>query len=135
QAACNVSCISVIMFSGAAGSTGTYTLSLHDALPILNDPPVITGLTNVTVAANQTLTMNFTISDVDSPLTDLSASATSSNIGLGSVAISGANGNQTLSFTPSGVTGNTLVTVIASDRQATTTNTIQITVTNVVNAV
>ncbi len=91
-----------------------------------NLPPVISGLSDQPVPVNRTLTEAFTVTDDQTDPTNIIVAATTS--GLGTVAVSGVSSNRTLTFTPSGATGQATVSVTASDGTLTSTNTIRITV-------
>jgi hypothetical protein len=95
----------------------------------LNQPPTVTGLSNQTTAANVPLTVNFTVADVDTSVSNLVVNATSS-VPLGTLAVGGSGAARTLTFTPAGVIGVDQVSVTVSDGPNTVTNNIAITVTN-----
>jgi subtilisin-like proprotein convertase family protein len=119
------STITLVVGNDLGSTTNSFKLTVN----AVNDAPVVTGLSDQTVAANHSLTVNFTVSDVESPATDLTASASVSNPSLGSAKVSGTGTARTLTFTPLCVAGNVTVSVIVSDGGASTTNSIVVHIT------
>jgi len=102
-------------------SDGIQTNSVSFPLTVLfvDQPPVINGLTNQTTPANLPLSVNFTVSDVDTPASNLVVSATVSDSSLGAVTVMG---NERLTYTPRGAVGTNIVLVTVSDGAVTATN-------------
>lgn len=112
-------------------ATHCYIDNFRYSLP--NTPPAISGLSDQEITANPEYppTMQFSVSDTDTPVVDLVVSTSFSTPSPCSVVQSGSAGNYTLTFTPSpGQTGTTTVTVTASDGELTTTESFVITIPN-----
>jgi len=107
---------------------GTLTNSVSFPLTVTysNQPPTISGLTNQSTPANVPLSVSFTVSDVDDPVSNLVVAATTSVPGLGTATVTGTNGVEVLTYKPKGVVGTNTVSVTASDGVSTTTNTITV---------
>ena len=107
-------------------STNSFLLTVlsEDVAPTINLP----ARTNT--PANVTLTVPFTINDVNLAGTgDLAVTASlSTNDATVDITTNG-NGNYTLTFTPDGSTNQEIVSVVASDGIVSSTNTVQITMT------
>jgi subtilisin-like proprotein convertase family protein len=125
----NIDGTSTITVSVTDG-TLTNSESFQLTVTYVNQPPTVTGLTDQTTAANVPHTVNFTVSDVDTPVSNLVVAATGSVPGLGTIAVGGSGAARTLTFTPAGVIGVDQVSVTVSDGPNTVTNNIAITVTN-----
>ena len=104
--------------------SGGWLLNITTTVPA-NLPPVISGLSNQTNSANRPLILPFTVTDDQTDPTNIVVRASSS--GLGTVDVSGTSNNRTLTFTPSGATGQATISVTASDGTLTSTNSIQVT--------
>jgi subtilisin-like proprotein convertase family protein len=94
----------------------------------VNDPPVISALTNQTTAiATPVGPIPFSIGDLETPVGNLTLAADSSNPALiptDHIVFGGAGANRTLTLTPlPGETGNATITVTVNDGTVTTTNT------------
>jgi len=86
----------------------------------VNDPPVISSLGALTIAMNSSSgPLPFTVSDAETPASELIVTASSSNPGLipvSQIAFGGSNGNRTLSLTPlANMVGATTIIVQVSD--------------------
>jgi hypothetical protein len=95
----------------------------------VNDPPVISALTNQTTAmATPVGPILFSIGDLETPVGNLTLAADSSNPALiptDHIVFGGAGANRTLTLTPlPGETGNATITVTVNDGTVTTTNTL-----------
>jgi len=100
----------------AIDAANKYTNSVSFPLVVtyIDQAPVIAGLSNVTTAANVTLTLPFTLTDVNYPVTNLQVSVSLSD-NLGVASIKGSGSNQEVVFNPNGTVGSTVATVTASD--------------------
>lgn len=123
----NASGTNTIVVTANDGTTETTTEFVVVVTPV-NDAPVIVGLTDAETPANVPVTQEFVVSDVETPASELTVVASSSNLGLGTLSLAGTNGVYVLEFVPIGVQGNTAIAVVASDGQLSTTNSILITV-------
>ena len=103
---------------------GTLTNSMSFLLTVryVNQPPLIAGLSDQTTPVNVPLTVNFTVSDVDTPISNVIVSATVSDPLLGTVMVTGSVGHKTLTYIPTGAVGTNLVSVTAVDGATTITN-------------
>ena len=93
----------------AINVTNKYTNSVSFPLVVtfVKQPPVITGLSNVTTPDNAPVTVPFTLTDVNYPVSNLLVSVSlSANLGVASITGSGAN--QAVVFTPNGTLGQPL---------------------------
>ena len=96
----------------------------------VNQPPQIIGLgTDYTTPANTQLSVNFAISDRETPVEELTTAAFILNASMGTVAVQGVGQNRTFSFFPAGVVGQTQAGVFVSDGELTTTNIVNLTTT------
>jgi subtilisin-like proprotein convertase family protein len=119
---------SLITVNVIDGST-TSTIQFPLTVTYVNQPPSITGLNDQSTPANQLLSINFVVNDPDDPIDSIVVGADTADHSIGTVAVAGTGGTRKLTFTPTGVTGNTLVSVSASDALNTNTVTFKVTVT------
>jgi subtilisin-like proprotein convertase family protein len=124
-----------ILTTNDGTSTITITVSdgtLQNSLPFLltvnyvNQPPKLTGLADKTTAANVPITVNFTVSDVDSALSNLVFSASTTDTNLGTATLSGSLASYSVTYKPSGKTGTNTVNVIVVDGSTTSTNSFKV---------
>jgi hypothetical protein len=119
-------------------ATNTFTLTVTG----VNDAPVISGLpsTNVVMYEDRKSTNTFLLSDVDTPLTNITVTATSSDtttIPNANITLSGTTSNRTVVILPAtnlNTTSPITITLIADDHGSTnntTTNSFTVTVTAV----
>jgi len=84
-----------------------------------NQPPVIAGSSAITVDEDTVLPLSFTINDLETPLSSLTVTATSSDVTVvpaANVTVSGAGANRTVTLTPlPDVVGTTTITVTVKD--------------------
>ena len=114
--------ITVTVTDGALTNIVSFPLTVS----YVNQPPVISGLTDGATPANVPLVENLTISDVDDPISNLVVAASTSVPGLGTAAVTGSGGAEVLTYNPKGVVGTNTVSVTVSDGINTTTNTITV---------
>jgi hypothetical protein len=100
---------------------------------ITNTPPAISGIANQTIAVNTvTPTLPFTVSDQETPATNLTVVANSSNPTLvpnSSIVLGGAGTNRTVTITPAaGQTGSTTIALTVCDPTLCTTTSFLLTV-------
>ncbi len=92
--------ITLTVSDGVATATDTFVLTVNS----VNDVPTITSLTNRTIAEDtSTPPINFTISDIETPSTQLVVTATSSNAELvpqSGLVLSGTSATRSLVVTP-----------------------------------
>jgi len=124
----NVDGTSTITLSVTDG-TLTNTESFPLTVKFVDQPPNVTGLSDQTTAANVPLTMNFTVTDVDTPISNVLVYATVSDPSLSTVIVMGSGGDRTLTYIPAGVPGINLVSVTANDGLVKTTNNLTVVVT------
>jgi subtilisin-like proprotein convertase family protein len=111
---------------------GTNTANTTFPLTVLyvNQPPKFVGLQNLSTPANYPVSLNFSLTDVDSPSGSVAlAGFTSSNTNLGAVTVAIAAGGYILNFVPAGSVGVTTVSLAATDGVRFSTNNITISVT------
>lgn len=106
--------------------TLTNTISFPLTVTYVNQPPTVTGLTDGATPANVPLVENFTIADVDNPISNLVVGVSTSVPGLGTATVSGSAGAEVLTYNPKGVLGTNVVSVTVSDGINTTTNVISV---------
>ncbi len=111
--------VTVSVSDGTVTNTASFTVTVTP----VNDAPTVSELTDQTTPANRTLLVPFTVADVDTDLADVTAEATSSNTGLGTVSVLGEGADRELSFVPTDpLTGNTIITLVVSDGEFSVTN-------------
>ncbi len=113
---------------GVSDGTTKTTATFQASIAPVNDAPVISGLVPLNVPANLISRTDFLVSDVDSASSSLSVTASVENAEVGQVSINGSGNEWQLTFAPNGVQASTTVSVIATDGNASTTNTIQVVV-------
>ncbi len=99
----------------------------------VDQPPIISAISNLAIAVNtSTQPIPFTIGDADTPLTNLTVSATSSNQTLvqdAGIVLGGSGTSRTITVTPvTGQVGVATITVSVSDGIATTATSFILTV-------
>jgi membrane-bound inhibitor of C-type lysozyme len=127
QTSNGVANFTVTLTDGAVTNTVSFPLTVV----YVDQPTVITGLTNVATVANLAVSLPFTIEDPDSTGTNLLLTATASRES-GVVAL--VNDGQTglVTFTPNNnldALGETVISVVAAGQQASVTNSFVVTVT------
>jgi len=139
------SCASPWPLMGLSGGPHTFVLTAVDgvgnevSLPpltwMVNDPPTVGNVADVTVAEDGQTTVNLTVADAQSPAADLTVTATSDNSALlpsAAIAVGGSGGNRTLGLTPvANQSGAATVTITVSDGSLSATETFRLTVTAV----
>ncbi|KPA19323.1 hypothetical protein MHK_000442, partial [Candidatus Magnetomorum sp. HK-1] len=121
--------ISISVTDGELTSTTSFTLTVSE----INDPPVISSVSNQTINEDTELSqISFTVSDLET--SDLIVSANSSNPTLvNSISIEGTDENRILSLTPtSNENGIAIISLSATDGELTATTSFTLTV-NAVN--
>jgi hypothetical protein len=102
-------------------ATDTATTTFKATVIIVNDPPTISGLEDVSTPVNIPVVMEFSVADVDSPGTALVVSASVTDPSRGRVTLQPAGGgNWRLTFTPSGPLGPAEIAVTAMDEETST---------------
>jgi hypothetical protein len=115
---------------GTVTNTVTFVLTVK----YVDQGTVVTGLTNVTTAANQGIQMPITLSDVDTPVANVQVTALASRP-TGSVSVSGSGSSRTVTFIPNNnlaALGDTVISVVATGpgpSGSSSTNTFTVTVT------
>ncbi|MCA9196079.1 MAG: tandem-95 repeat protein, partial [Planctomycetales bacterium] len=102
-------------------------------------PPTISAIADITLAEDTSSSaIAFTIGDTDTPIGNLSVSATSDNQGVipaGSIQIGGTGASRTITVTPAAdAVGQATITVTVSDGSTTASETFKVTVTPVEDA-
>jgi hypothetical protein len=121
--------ITLTVSDGQLFSTQSFTLTVKP----VNDAPTITKVPNQRTNKNTATTaIAFTIGDVDTALSKLTVTKTSSNITLiptSSIVIGGTGANRTVKITPaSNKTGSATITLTVSDGALTTSTSFTVTV-------
>jgi hypothetical protein len=119
----------------AVGIESDYSteISYTIPVPIPNQPPTISGLTNLTIAVStQTPALPFTIGDAETPAANLTLSAYSSNptlVLVTNIVFGGSGASRTVTVIPTaGRTGSATISIVVSDGKATATNSFSLTV-------
>lgn len=118
-----------------AGATAVQTFQL--VVTPVNDAPVIGRINPVTIMEDSgTVQVPVTVTDVDSPLSNLTLTGSSSDPAIvGRVVLSGSAPNFVASLTPStNAFGTVIITLVASDGQATSSTTFPLVITPVNDA-
>lgn len=92
-------------------------------LPV-NDPPTISTFQDLELNTEETVSQNFNIGDIDSPLTSLTVTATSSDQTIVSnedLSVTGSIDQFTVSLVPQTKTGVTTISVVVNDGEHSTT--------------
>ena len=104
----------------------------------INDLPTLSGLGDVTINEDSTTTINFTVGDVETPVANLTVSATSTNQNLipdAALVAGGSGANRTFTLIPrANANGTSLIRVMVNDGAATITNSFLLTVSPVNDA-
>ncbi|MBD2461517.1 tandem-95 repeat protein [Oscillatoria sp. FACHB-1407] len=121
--------ITVSVSDGTLTTTETFDV----VVGAVNDPPTISTINNqLTNEDTPTTAIPFTVGDIDTPLSNLTITATSSNGALvpdGNVVITGTGANRTVVVTPTAnQSGTTTITLTVSDGNQTATETFDVTV-------
>lgn len=114
--------VTIAVTDGSAVASTSFNVTVNP----VNQAPEIAGLANQRTPANRDLLVPFTVTDRETPSSNLVVAASLSKASIGTVEIRGSDANRTLVFDPSGEQGQTFVNVTASDGELTTTNIISI---------
>ena len=133
RAATNTVGSATVLIEVTDGDGGSANAEFEVMILPVNDPPTVTGLTNLTISRNtSTGPMPFTVDDPDSDINALSLTIASSNPTLvppGNWVLGGALRNRTLAVTPAlNQAGAATITVTASDGSAASSNAFVLTV-------
>jgi hypothetical protein len=117
--------------SGTSNNLVTRTFNV--TVDQVNQAPTISAITNRVIAVStSTPAIPFTINDADTPVANLTLSATSDNTGVvpvGSIVFGGTGNNRTVTVTPVfGQTGVANITITVSDGTNTSSTSFQLTV-------
>jgi len=116
--------------------TDSQSASTEQALSItvVDDSPMLSGVSDITLTANQTDHVDFNLSGFDIPLVNLNVSAQSDNQDLirdSTLVFSGTDSNRSLAIRPvNGLFGSSNITITVSDDFNTVTSTFTVTVVN-----
>ena len=121
--------ITVTVSDGALTVSGSFTLTVTP----LNDPPTISSIANQTIFSGGTTgPIGFTVGDVETALSSLALSGSSSNPSLvpnANIVLGGSGANRTVAVTPApGQVGTATITVTVSDGSATASKSFAVTV-------
>lgn len=123
--------ITVTVSDGTTPVTRSFTLTVDP----VNDTPAISDIDNLTANEGSAVpTVNFSVSDVETPAGDLTVTVTSSNTALvpnneANLTRGGSGGARTLVITPvAGQSGTSTITVTVSDGTASATDTFLLTI-------
>jgi hypothetical protein len=123
--------ITVMVSDGTLSAGSTFVLTVTG----VNDPPVLSAIGAQTVNEDQSLSVPFSVTDVDTPLGNLVVQAVSSNtavIGPSGIGLGGSGASRVLTLTPAAnESGLATITVTASDGVATAQRTFTLTVVSV----
>jgi len=126
--------ITVTVSDGTLTATDTFVLTVNNVTA--NTAPTISNIADRTVTTGvSTGAIAFTVADAETPVGNLTATASSSNITLvptANIVLGGSGANRTVTVTPvAGQVGNATITVTVSDGTLTATDTFVLTVNNV----
>lgn len=121
--------------AGLGGNPATATITVIE----VNDAPTISDIASLTIREDQGASISFIVGDVETPVSLLQVTATSSNTALvpsNSVVVEGTGTNRTLTITPAAnISGVATITVTVNDGSGTASaavsDTFQLTVTSV----
>ena len=124
-----VATITLAVSDGATNATTTFRLTVN----AINDTPTISSVSNQIIDEDAiTTAIPFTIGDNDTPLGNLTVSATSSNTVLvpgATIALGGSGASRTITLTPaSNQFGDTLITLFVTDGSLTNSSSFLLTV-------
>lgn len=124
--------ITLIADDGTSTTTNVITLTVT----AVNDGPVLGALTNLTVLEDSgATTRTVVVDDVDTAITNVVVTATSSDTNVVTVSISGTSTNRTMTLTPvTNIFGSATITFSATDGSIATTNSFVLTVSSVNDA-
>ncbi|HMP76316.1 MAG TPA: Ig-like domain-containing protein [Kiritimatiellia bacterium] len=112
----------------SGGSTG----SVQFVVVFRPYPPVISAVANRTIPEDGSTNVPFTVSDPDTPVTQLVVTATSSNTNLVDAVLGGSGSNRTVQLTPrANINGSSTITITVEDGLHTTNRIFTLTVTPV----
>ena len=134
--------------ANAYGGPATITLTVSDGINsstetfgvtvlFVNDPPTISSIGDVTIDEDtSTGPLDFTLSDLDTPLSFLILTVNSSNpslVPLGNIVLAGTGANRTVTVTPvaNANEGSSVITLFVSDGMAVASESFTVTVTPV----
>jgi hypothetical protein len=126
--------ITIKVSDGSLSVSDRFTLTVS----AVNDPPVLAGLSNQSIAEDSPVPLPFTISDVDTALTNLTLRAFSSNPALvpaNNIVFAGSGTNRTVTARPlTNQFGSAAITLTLSDGSLTVSNTFSLNVSPVNDA-
>ncbi|KPA10632.1 Na-Ca exchanger/integrin-beta4 domain protein, partial [Candidatus Magnetomorum sp. HK-1] len=125
--------ITISSTNGSITSTASFNLTVTE----INDPPVITNITNQVIDENtSTQPISFTITDVESNPENLTLSALTSNstlVPVDNIVFSGTSSSRTVDITPaSGQNGSVTITIQVTDGNLTSDTSFCLTVNDVI---
>lgn len=145
--------VSGITFGGSAGSrsvtltpaagafgTATVTVTVSDGsatassvfMLTVTAPPALAAIADQTAGTGTPLTVALTVSDPDTPASNLTLSGSSSNTAVlsnASIVFGGSGSSRTVTLTPGTTAGTTTVTIVVSDGSQTASRSFTLTVT------
>jgi len=105
--------------NGLLGTTTTATLTIFDNDEPPGDDPTISDVLDQTIDEDDSVMVNFTVGDTETPAGDLNVTATSSNTTLvpkGNLVLGGSGADRTLTITPAANQfGTTTITLTVTD--------------------
>lgn len=120
--------VTITVSDGSLSASRTFTLTVTP----VNDAPIVSAIQNQSTAQDTPITVGFTLNDPDHPADSLQLVAASSNTALvpnANLVFGGSGTARTLTMTPaSGQTGQTTISIRASDGLLETTNSFLLTV-------
>jgi subtilisin-like proprotein convertase family protein len=117
--------VTVTVTDGTSISSTTFAVTVRS----VNQAPELTGLGDRITPVNvDPLLIPFVVFDRDDSIASVTTAATLTKPSLGTLTISGTGADRLLSFKPSGEQGQGFVSVVASDANASTTNTFSLVV-------
>jgi hypothetical protein len=112
--------------------TATTSTSFSVTINSVNDIPTVSAIANQTISQNGSVSVNFTVDDVETPVGSLSVFASSSSqliLRDGGIVLTGSGANRTATLTPQiNMSGSVVVTISASDGQDTGTSVFTLTI-------
>jgi hypothetical protein len=126
--------ITLTVSDGALSRSTNFTFTVR----AINDPPTIAQITNQTTAEETAATIPLIVTDIDTPIANVTLSVTSSNLSLvpiNNISFSGTGTNRTMVVMPAtNQTGTASITVTASDGVLTASRAFVLTVTGSADA-
>lgn len=121
--------ITITVSDGTATASTNFTLTVSD----VNDPPVISAISDQTTPENTpTAAIPFTVNDAETPVADLTLTASSSNpslVPVANISFGGSGANRTVTINPgASQSGTATITITVSDGASSASTAFQLTI-------